>query len=128
MDSNKTETQFKSVSGLKQGAVKFVRAGELSKAGTTGIVAEGTYEGTIANNKDNRKVDYKIRASNGDLIIVNAAGNLSYRMGQAIEQGLVLGTPIQVSYLGKTPMTSGPYKGTPAHSFDVFIEVLDDAA
>lgn len=122
MTENGTALNLKSVSNVPQGAITFIRAGELNKAGTTGVVAVGTYEGTLPNNKDAEKLDYKIRLQNGDLAIVNVAGNLKYRMDQAIEKGLQVGDIVQISYLGKTPMTSGKYKGTPAHSFDVAIE------
>ena len=43
---NKTEaTALKSVSGQLQGELRFVNAKKLADAGTTGVVAEGTYEG-----------------------------------------------------------------------------------
>lgn len=119
---NKQTAELKSVSGSK-GNVSFVSAKKLADAGTTGVVAEGTYEGRVEEQtKFGLKSNVKIRAANGDLIIVNDAGNLDYRMSQAIDQGLEIGGAIQISYLGKTPMNSGPYKGTLSHSFDVAIE------
>jgi len=122
MNTNEANGQFESVSGLQLGQILFVDAGRLAKEGTTGVVAEGTYEGSqMRDTKFGSKPVYKIRKANGDLYHITAAGNLKFRMEQATNKGLVIGTPIQVSYLGQTPMSSGPFKGTKAHSFDVAI-------
>lgn len=132
MNSNTAETsKFKSVSGRMEGEVRFIRPKQLADDKVTGIVAEGTYEGSQeTDGKYGKQTSYKIRASNGDLLIVNAAGNLKYRMSQAIEAGLTEGLGIQVSYLGKNKMSDGPFKGTLAHNWDVLIESTDtdDAA
>ena len=124
---NKTEaTALKSVSGQLQGELRFVNAKKLADAGTTGVVAEGTYEGRQdEQTKFGPKSNVKVRAANGDLLIVNDTGNLDYRMSQAVAQGLSIGDAIQISYLGKTPMKRGPYAGTMSHSFDVAIESAD---
>lgn len=122
-DKSTAATEMKSVSGLKQGEVKFISAKKLSDANITGVVAEGTYEGIQEEQtKFGLKKNVKVRDSEGNLLVVNEAGNLNYRMFQAIEQGLQPGDAIAIAYLGKTPMTSGNYEGTLAHSFDVLIE------
>lgn len=116
-------SNFESVSGLSQGEVRYIRASTLEKEGTTGVVAEGLYEGTKeVEGKFGPQTIIEIRAANGDLLRVNSAGNLGYRMEQAISKGLKVGMPIQITYLGKSKMSSGAYKGTMAHSFDVLID------
>jgi hypothetical protein len=62
--------------GPSKGGITFIRPKELAANGTTGVVAEGIYEGTVPNNFDDAKADYKVRKDNGDLVILNSAGSL----------------------------------------------------
>lgn len=114
---------LKSVSGLNQGSLKFIKAKQLAEENITGVVAEGIFDGIVTEDtKYGPKNNVRVKDSEGNLLIVNQAGNLDYRMNQALQQGLKVGQPIQISYLGKTKMTKGPFAGTMSHSFDVAIE------
>ena len=116
---------YKRVGGNKapNGTLKFLRASELAKTGVTGVIAEGTFEGTMPNNMEPTKLDFKIRDAEGNLTVVNTAGNLSFRMAEAIDNGLIEGGGVRISYNGKKMSTKGKLKGKELHSFDVEIEV-----
>jgi hypothetical protein len=97
-----------------QGALVIVRPSELAKAGTTGIVASGTYEGTEPNKFDETKSDYFVRNSDGTLYIINETKSLKEQLGQlkAYDDAIV-----EVVYNGKTKTKNG--KGW--HDFEVFV-------
>jgi hypothetical protein len=119
---NLSEATFKSARESSK-SVRFVRASELSENGTTGVVALGTYQGTVPNNIDATKMDFKIMEQDGTIVIVNSAGNLGARMAQAIEEGgLELNQGIRIMYFGKQEAKKGRLKGKFLHAFDVEIE------
>lgn len=128
MENNGADTAnsgrtFKTVNGKtvgagKEGNVSFVRFNKLEADGTTGVVAEGIYEGTVPNNFDEGKVDYKVRAENGDLTILNTVGSLKTQM-EKIEPGAY----VRISYLGKAAMKGGKFAGKLSHR--VIVEIAD---
>lgn len=97
-----------------QGELKFVRPSKLTEADRNTVVAEGIFEGTVPNKFDDKKLDYKVRAQNGDLIILNSAGALASQMAK-----IETGSYIQVTYGGKNLIKSGKMSGKEAHSFIV---------
>lgn len=115
-NTGKTYTPVSATEGAQQGNLIIVRPSELAKNGTTGVVAEGIYEGSMPNKFDETKLDYKIRAENGDLYILNSSGSLASQLAKVTEGSLVL-----VEYSGKNEIKKGPRKGTSAHSFRVSV-------
>ena len=68
------------------------------------------------------KEEYRIDTfTTGKTVILANAGNLAYKMK---EKGINIGDAVQITYNGKTPMSSGKYKGTPAHNFTVLGEAV----
>ncbi len=106
----------------KGGKVKYVKAKELAEAGTTGVIAEGIYVGTTPNQFNDAKPNIKIESlevnadGERDVTIVNAAGNLNYRMAD-----VAIGTPVQIHYLGteKIKSTNKAINGKMSHQFKV---------
>lgn len=101
-----------------KGSITFVRPKELAAAGTTGVVAEGIYEGTLPNNFDETKSDFKVRRDNGDLIILNGAGSLTAQLAKVAP-----GSYVRITYAGMQAMTKGKMKGKSAHKF--IVEIAD---
>jgi hypothetical protein len=98
------------------GNIKFIRPKELAAGGVTGVVAEGIYEGTIPNNFDNTREDYKVRQNDGTLIILNSTGSLRNQLSQ-----VAAGSYVRVNYKGMEKMKSGRMAGKEAHSFEVLV-------
>jgi hypothetical protein len=118
-----TTRTYKSVNGKslelddsKAGGINFVRPKQLAEANIIGVVAEGIYEGTVPNSFDETKPDFKVRADDGQLTIVNSCGSLASQLSKVTE-----GTYIQLTYLGMKPITTGKMKGKLSHSFVVGI-------
>jgi hypothetical protein len=114
---------FKSVNGKslenddsKAGGITFIRPKELADAGTTGVVAEGIFEGTLPNSFDDAKSDYKVRTESGNLIVLNSTGSLASQMAK-----VAVGSYVQIQYLGMKPITAGKMKGKMSHSYIVGI-------
>lgn len=109
-----TAPAFKPVGlGLPAGALNIVRPSKLAKEGVTGTVAEGIYEGSTPNKFDPTKQDYKIRAANGDLTIINSTGSLARQMAM-----VAVGTLVQINYGGKVA-GKGKSAGKSFHNFEV---------
>lgn len=106
---------FKSLDGRESG-ITYVKAGDLA---ANQVAGQGIFLGMVENPRTKKK-DVKLSETDdagnetGRTIIINGAGNLEYRMKKA-----VVGSLIRVVYEGKTPLQSGPFKGTLAHNFDV---------
>lgn len=94
----------------------FVRASELNKAGTTGVVAEGILIGTMENQFKPGKPSYKIEQSNGSVLVIDCAGNLQYRM-KTVKSGQL----VQITYNGMREINKGEMKGKLSHNFDVLV-------
>lgn len=55
----------------------------------------------------------------GANVVIEQAGNLTARLeGKNVK----VGDAVQINYLGKSPLKSGPFAGTPAHNFRVETE------
>lgn len=126
-DTNTVSRTFKSVNGKSldgsADSIRFIRAKELSEAGTTGVVVQGIYEGTLPNKFDENKPDYKIRQDDGVLAILNSTGSLAKQMAKVAE-----GSYVQVQYLGMQPIKSGKMAGKLSHSFIVGVSSEDAAS
>lgn len=115
-----TGTKFRSAS-KPEATIRYVSATKLAEEGKTGVVAEGRYIGSIKNRFD--KEDFKIEsisetAPDGSplLIVVNAGGNLAYRMSS-----IKVGDLIQVVYEGQSKIKDGKWAGKMSHQFDVLV-------
>lgn len=107
----------------QQGALNFVRPSKLTADNVNTIVAAGIYEGTVPNNFDAEKNDFKVRAENGDLTILNSCASLEKQLAK-----VTAGSYIEVTYLGKKKIAEGKYKGKESHSFVVGVAADDMAA
>lgn len=120
--NNMSKTVFKPVlsqadsSDNSRGKLNIVRPSALASEGFTGTVVEGIYEGSVPNKFDENKKDYKIRAENGDLTIINETGSLRYQM-----EKVTVGSLVQINYNGKTKIESGKLAGKGVHNFEVMI-------
>lgn len=103
-----------------QGKVVIVRPSKLAEAGTTGVVAEGIFEGAKPNKFNADKKDYFIRGADDTLYIVNETQGLKEQLGQEGLEGL----KVRVEYNGKSKTKNG--KGY--HDFNVWAEKADEAA
>lgn len=97
-----------------QGELKIIRASELAKNGTTGVVAKGVLEKKEPNKFNPANDDYFIRDADGTLYIVNSTQSLKDQLGQ---DGVV-GLNVTVEYNGKVKTKSG--KGF--HDFNCYAE------
>jgi hypothetical protein len=100
------------------GNVKFIRAKELAASGITGVVAEGIYEGTIPNNFDETRSDYKVRLNDGSIAILNSTGSLKNQLSQVSP-----GSYVRINYKGLETMKKGRMAGKEAHAF--LVEVAE---
>jgi hypothetical protein len=98
------------------GGIKFIRPSKLVDSDINTTLAEGTFVGTLKNNYDDTKLDYKIEAADGSATVINGAGNLARQMS-----GVSVGTLIQVNYLGKQEIRKGKMKGKMSHNFEVLV-------
>jgi hypothetical protein len=109
---------FKSVNGktlgndMPQGNITFVNASRLYKEGKTDVImAEGVLEKVgVSDGKFGQRKQYAIRAENGDLIMVDGFGHLDNQMKKVQP-----GSYIQITFLGKEKVESGPRAGTEAY-------------
>lgn len=109
------EKTFTTVLGNGDGGnVTYIRPKTLSEEGTTGVVAEGIYEGTVPNNFDSAKNDFKVRLEDGTLAILNSSGSLANQLNK-----VATGSYVRINYNGMQPMKSGKMAGKLAHAFIV---------
>lgn len=113
MSNEATFTPVNSQGELK-GELIILRPSKLAEDGVTGVVAQGTYEGSMPNKFNPESLDYKIRSENGDLIIINGTGGLRQQLAK-----VAVGTLVQIQYNGKTKIAKGKMAGKLAHSFVV---------
>lgn len=121
-----TTTNFKRVKmtdNENQGELIIVRPSLLAKEGITGVVAEGNYEGSIPNKFNETQLDHKVRATNGDLYIINGSGGLTAQF-KRVELGML----VQVQYNGKKKLTKGKLAGKMVHDFTVLTAADDDGS
>lgn len=96
--------------GNESAGITFLRASQLEANENDAIVA-GVFEGTIPNQYNADKPDFKIKSENGT-VVVNSTGHLAYLMN-----AFDVGSYIEIYYLGKED-----YKGKQAHRFKVLGE------
>jgi hypothetical protein len=95
--------------------INYIRPKALAEAGTTGVILEGEYLGTVMNPKSQNN-DFKFKTADG-ISVINRAGSLAIRMEQ-----IQPGTLCQVVYNGQAEITKGTHKGVLAHQFNVLVE------
>lgn len=110
-------TKFKKPEGTGDLApLTFIKPSELKEKGTTGVIAEGVFVGTMPNKYNEAKPSYKIEQDDGSIIVVNSAGNLQHRMA-AVKQGQL----VQISYNGMSKILKGKMAGKDSHQFEVLV-------
>jgi len=89
------------------GSITFLRASQL-EANKSEPILEGVFQGTVPNQYNSDKPDFKFITDNGT-VIVNSTGHLNYLMSP-----FDVGTLCEIYYLGKED-----YKGRAVHKFKV---------
>jgi hypothetical protein len=99
-----------------EAGIDFIRPSKLSDDDNGKVLVEGTFIESIPNHFDETKLDFKFEREDGNVIIINGAGNLGYRM-KAVNSGDI----VQVTYQGKQEIQNGKMRGKLAHNFDVLV-------
>lgn len=91
----------------------YVKANECSEGD---VMVEGWFTDTL----DNRfgGTDYLFETADGEEVVLNSAGKLGSTLGRRIG----IGSYVQVIYLGKKKIESGPMAGKDAHQFDFKVD------
>lgn len=99
------------------GRLRPLKDGE-EAAGCVEVVPSSVIEGVLSGVTKNKfgKKEFELKLTNGKKFFLTQSGNLAYRLKDA---GVKIGDAVSITYNGKTPMSNGPFKGTPAHNFDV---------
>lgn len=79
-----------------------------------GLVLTGVFGGTEANKFDETKVNYKLRAEDGTLIILSENASLKQQFAKVSE-----GELLQITYNGKRAITRKNGAKTEMHDYDV---------
>lgn len=95
--------------------VNYIRPKALADSGTKGVILEGEFLGTVENPMS-KNSDFKFSTADG-ITVINRSGTLAKRM-ELINPG----TLCQVVYNGQAEISTGAYKGTLAHQFEVLVE------
>lgn len=95
---------------LSKGDTTYIKPKDL-KVGTT---ISGTYRGSFEDKYE--KLNHKIGQDDGTTKVINGTGLLN-----ALLEKVAVGAKVDIVYKGKSQITSGQYKGTDSHSFDVFV-------
>lgn len=68
--------------------------------------------------------DYHFRLPNRDIAVINGTGTTKaiFEGTTGVKAVVKIGDKVRVTYLGKEALTSGKYKGTMTHMFDVEID------
>jgi hypothetical protein len=80
------------------------------------LVKDGVYIGDTPNQFGRDNHDF--RESDGQVVSLNAAGQLDYILQNNVKQG----DSVKIVYAGTNKLTSGAYKNKDAHSFEVFVK------
>ena len=115
-------TSLKATSGKAQGPLVIVRAKDLAANGTTGVVAEGIYEGTkskpagiaASGKKYGPSTEYRIRGADDTLYILNETKAIKDQLSQLTAED---NAKVRVIYNGKVA-TKG---GQDYHDFEIFV-------
>lgn len=96
----------------QKGELIILRPSKLAADGRTGVVAEGVFEGSVANKFDATKLDYKIRnQETNDLYIINQTKTLKDGL-----EAVSVGDLVQIVYNGKVAIKGGKTM----HKFEVY--------
>ncbi len=115
-------TSLKATTGAPMGPLVIVKAKELAANGTTGVVAEGIYEGTKskpagvskAGKKYGPSTEYRIRGADDTLYILNETKAIKEQLSQLSAED---NAKVRVVYNGKVA-TKG---GNDYHDFEIFV-------
>lgn len=103
-------SEFRKVSLGEQ--ITYLKPAELIDQPVVGTFVESFEQET----KYGLKTNFKIQTEEG-LIVLNGNGNLTSKMSR-VNPGQI----VKIEYLGKSPMKSGKYAGTPAHNYEVSVK------
>lgn len=119
--SEATEVKFKS--SKPKSSIRYVRPKDLAESGSKNvIVVQGTYMGRTEEDiygKKNWKFESLTEKGEDGapvLVIINDAGNLTYRM---TSNNVNVGDLVQIRYMGQEKISDGKYKGKASHQFEV---------
>jgi hypothetical protein len=101
-------------SGNNESPLKFIRPSELAEAGTTGVIAQGTFLKAVPNKLDDRKNDFYVALEDGTTAVLNSSGSLENQM-----RNVKPGSLIQVIYSGMKEIKTGKLAGKSVHEFKV---------
>lgn len=101
---------------VRSASISFVKAKDLKvPEGKTEVeVLQGRFVEASPSKYKLGKHDFKFELDNGELVVVNAAGNLEASMKK-----VNIGDYCRISYLGMGTMTKGAFAGKPVHQFKV---------
>lgn len=115
-----SEKKYAPVNQNLGAGIEFIRPSRLAEEGITGVVAEGIYEGTLPNQLEPSRKDFKIRKSDGTLLVLNSTSSLTRQMDL-----VDLNDGVQIVYNGLKTIKSGKAKGKSVHDFVVLKEVAE---
>lgn len=115
-----SEKKFAPVNDGTGAGIKFIRPSKLAAEGTTGVIAEGIYEGAVANSLEPTRRDFKVRLADGTLVILNSTSSLARQM-----EKVELNSAVQIVYNGTKLINSGKAKGKQYHDFTVLKEISE---
>jgi hypothetical protein len=110
-----SESKYKTVE--LEGSVKYIKPKELADNQFSGVILQGIYEGTIPDNFDESKNNFKFTDLNGDTVIINGTGKLAKLLSRVDE-----GSSVEVKYLGMEKIEKGKMAGKSAHDWTVGVE------
>jgi hypothetical protein len=86
------------------------------------ILVEGEFLGEVKNKFNPSKPNFKFRNNTGEIIILPASGQLNNYL-----EGIQVGTPTRITYLGKEKMKKGTFAGKEANNFkiEIFEEIVE---
>lgn len=100
---------------ISQGETTYVKPKELK----AGAIIAGTYRGSFEDKYE--KLNHRIEQADGTTKVVNGTGQLNLLLAK-VKQG----DKVELVYKGTNVIASGQYKGTKAHTFEVFL-INDEA-
>ena len=111
------QREWKKPGAVSGSSIEFIRPSKLAAEEVKGVILEGIFVESIPNHFEESKNDFKFEKEDGSTVILNAAGNLGYRMREVNP-----GDFCQITYNGKLPIENGKMKGKLAHSFEVMVD------
>lgn len=96
------------------GETTYIRPKQLAEQNFSGVLLEGIYEGTVPDNYDNSKNNFKFTDLNGKSVIINGTGSLAKQLSNVDE-----GAAVQIEYKGMQKIEKGKMAGKQAHAWVV---------